>query len=355
MHSAAPWRSSTANTSSWSHDGSRSSTAQRRRRRRRGDGQELVEPPGVAAPAGRQLHQRRALVRTEPLDPVEVVRQPRAGVAQLHAVRAELAELDGVDEAGRRLRRPPLHGRRRRQPVEGVVDLDGVEAEHGGVVLEPAPRRQLLGVDGAAPVPVVPARAADAGPAGHRVGGTRRHGERVWRASPDLAAVERLQRSPTHGGVLDTLGAHVALLRHRLALVDRDRRRGPVDLVALRPVDALVDHADGRAGPGPPLRRHGLLAGARLRARRGLPRPGGHRAHRPRRRGPRRPASPVVVGALADRGGAGRGGPRRRPRAAGVAPPPPAGRRAVAATATGPGSTAWDSAGRSAPAWRRTS
>ena len=37
------------------------------------------------------------------------------------------AELHRVHETRRRLRRPRLDGRRRRQPVEGVVELDGVE------------------------------------------------------------------------------------------------------------------------------------------------------------------------------------------------------------------------------------
>ena len=46
------------------------------------------------------------------------------------------------------------------EPVEGGVDLDGVEQRR--VVLEPAPRGQALRVHALAPVGVVPARAADA-------------------------------------------------------------------------------------------------------------------------------------------------------------------------------------------------
>ena len=40
---------------------------------------------------------------------------------------AELAQLEGVDEVGRRLGGPALHRLLLWQPVERVVDLDGVE------------------------------------------------------------------------------------------------------------------------------------------------------------------------------------------------------------------------------------
>jgi hypothetical protein len=131
----------------------------------RGDGQELVEALGVPLPPGRELHQRGAELRAEALDPVQVVREPGGGVAQLHPVAAELPELQGEGEALRRLGRPALGGGRRRQAVEGVVHLDRVE--EGGVVVEPPPLGELLRVDDPPPVPVLPARAPHVRPTGH--------------------------------------------------------------------------------------------------------------------------------------------------------------------------------------------
>ena len=158
MHSAAPWRSSTSYTSSCSQDGvahldrpaqatgapqSRNSSSRATLRCQRGGSCTSVGPERGS----------------EPTHPVEVVRQPRARVAQLHAVRAELAELHRVHEARRRLGGPALDRSRGRQPVEGVVDLDGVEQL--GVALEPASLRELGGIHRPAPVLVHPARAAD--------------------------------------------------------------------------------------------------------------------------------------------------------------------------------------------------
>ena len=105
MHSAAPWRASTANTSSCTHDGSRSSTAHRS-----GAGaarEELVEPLDVAPPAGRQLHEVRAEVLAQPARRGRGGWGATRGVVQLHAVRPELPELHGVAEARRRLGGPP--------------------------------------------------------------------------------------------------------------------------------------------------------------------------------------------------------------------------------------------------------
>ena len=63
-------------------------------------------------------------------------------------------------EPGRRLGAPHLCGLDGWQPVERVVQLDGVEQR--GVVREPRALRDLLGVHDAAPVLVDPAGAADA-------------------------------------------------------------------------------------------------------------------------------------------------------------------------------------------------
>src|SRR3954447_19697613 len=75
-------------------------------------------------------------------------------------MRTERAELQRVDEPWRRLRAPRVRGRRWRQSVEGVVELDGVEQRR--VVLEPALRRHAGRIDHAAPVLVHPSRATDA-------------------------------------------------------------------------------------------------------------------------------------------------------------------------------------------------
>ena len=62
--------------------------------RLRRDREELVQPAGVAWPARRQLDQRRSERGAQACDAVEVVREPRGGIPQLHAVRPELPELE---------------------------------------------------------------------------------------------------------------------------------------------------------------------------------------------------------------------------------------------------------------------
>ena len=100
---------------------------------------------------------------TQPLDAVDVVRQPGPGITELHAVAAEGTELDRVGEARRRLLAPALDGFDRRQAVEGAVELD--RREERRVVLEPPPHGQLLRVHHPAPVPVLPPGAAHPRPA----------------------------------------------------------------------------------------------------------------------------------------------------------------------------------------------
>ena len=146
-----------------------------------GLGEELVEPFGVALPAGRQLHQRRPQRRAEAAGPVEVVGQPRGGVAQLHAVRPELAELEGVEETGRGLGPPRLHRLDRRQPVERRVELHRVEQCR--VVAEPLPGGQPLGVHRPPPVAIQPPGAAHPGAARHKRVSTSFGGEAVRRTA----------------------------------------------------------------------------------------------------------------------------------------------------------------------------
>ena len=125
MHSAAPWRRGP------------------RTRRRAARSGRAARPPTAVAAARRRGTRRVAPTsrrhrggsctsvgperRSESSDAVEVVGQPRRRIAQLHAVRAERAELHGVHEARRRLLGPALDRGRGGQPVEGGVELDGVE------------------------------------------------------------------------------------------------------------------------------------------------------------------------------------------------------------------------------------
>jgi len=70
----------------------------------------------------------------------------------------EAAALHREEEAGRRPLYPAFDNLALDQPVEGVVDLDGVEDL--GVALEPAGRRNVF-VDAATPRVIDPTRAAD--------------------------------------------------------------------------------------------------------------------------------------------------------------------------------------------------
>src|SRR5207248_5453853 len=87
---------------------------------------------------------------------------------------------------GWRLLRPLLDRRDRRQPIEGVVELDGVEALCVGS--EPLALRHCIGVHDAAPVAVHPARATDAR-LSMCVGG---HAAPIW-----CAATSRSRTSPS--------------------------------------------------------------------------------------------------------------------------------------------------------------
>src|SRR5690606_23206350 len=63
--------------------------------------EEPVEPIQVALPPGRKLNQRGTRGRAEMSEPVEMLPQPRLGIAQLLAMRTECPELDGELEARR--------------------------------------------------------------------------------------------------------------------------------------------------------------------------------------------------------------------------------------------------------------
>src|SRR5438067_2117554 len=106
-------------------------------------------PQNRTQPSG--LDQRLETL-VEDLDPLADARQS-SDMGQVSA------GLDREPESIRRLARPPGGRIAGRQPVEGGVHLNGVEL--GRVELKPSPTGLALGIKPAAPVVVVPPRAAD--------------------------------------------------------------------------------------------------------------------------------------------------------------------------------------------------
>src|SRR5262249_34090694 len=86
-------------------------------------GQEAAQPPGVAAPVGRQLVQGRPLVRAQEAGPAEDVFQRPGRVLEFLEVGEEPARLDRVDEPGGCLPPPAGEGLGGGQAVKAVVDL----------------------------------------------------------------------------------------------------------------------------------------------------------------------------------------------------------------------------------------
>jgi hypothetical protein len=74
--------------------------------------EELVQACEVAAPVRRELDERRPERLPQAQGPIEVVGKPGSGVAKLHAVRSESAELEGIEESGRRSLGPRVRGLR---------------------------------------------------------------------------------------------------------------------------------------------------------------------------------------------------------------------------------------------------
>src|SRR4051812_23051002 len=115
----------------------------------------------VAVEVLRELPEERAELPAvgERLERLEEALDIRVQRLQPLDVRQVATGLDGEDETRRALLHPALDRRGGGQPVEGVVDLDRVEAL--GVVREPPALRQALGIETLAPVRVGPAGAAD--------------------------------------------------------------------------------------------------------------------------------------------------------------------------------------------------
>src|SRR5581483_1836303 len=122
--------------------------------------QRVRQPLVVPRKVGRQLPEHRAELRRadERVDALVEASHRLAHVGQPLQVGHVPARLDAEEKARRALLDPARDRLHRRQAIEGVVDLDGVE--QGRVVPEPPDGRQPLRVDDLAPVLVVPARAA---------------------------------------------------------------------------------------------------------------------------------------------------------------------------------------------------
>ena len=148
---------------------------------------------------------------------------PRSMSREPLHVRQVAAGLDREHEVRRRVVHPAVDRRGLREPVEGRVDLDGVEA--GGVVLEPPPRRQARRVEGLPPALVLASpssrcaragvsRSADLEPHDRpllaAVGGRRSQRDAVAPASssvpgvvePERGEVEELRLEPEDAALL---------------------------------------------------------------------------------------------------------------------------------------------------------
>src|SRR5215218_191154 len=134
----------------------------------RQDVQEVLQPCAVKLPAGRQLVEHGAQMTSKGPGAAEEALDRLLRVLELLHVREKAAGFYGEQESARRARGPVSERVFFRQPVETVVDFNGVE--DGGVVLEPPLLRKVSRVEVPAPVFVLPPGTADAGAArlGHR-------------------------------------------------------------------------------------------------------------------------------------------------------------------------------------------
>ena len=122
---------------------------------------EVTESIDVDPPPWRQLIEDRTEMAPQTSKPREQPLERLLGILQLLHMRQEPARLHrefktSRHAAGPREKRPAL-----RQPIKAVIDLDRVETCR--VVRQPARRRHIHRIQLAAPVPVLPARASNAG------------------------------------------------------------------------------------------------------------------------------------------------------------------------------------------------
>src|SRR6185369_15392913 len=107
----------------------------------------------------RELEEERAALVTERRRERDEALRDLAGVAEAQLMRDPLRGLQREAERRRRLAPPRRQQGRRRQAIEGVVDLDGLE--DAGVVLEHPARRRLGGIERTLPRWIAESRRAD--------------------------------------------------------------------------------------------------------------------------------------------------------------------------------------------------
>ena len=117
--------------------------------------QERFEPREVSAPAGRHLVEHRAHVILEVRGARPQMLDRSGRLIEASPMRQVLARLDRVAESVRRALAPSVKGLRLRQAIEGPVELDRVEPRR--VMLQPSGLREIRGIEGSAPVSVLPA------------------------------------------------------------------------------------------------------------------------------------------------------------------------------------------------------
>src|SRR3546814_9458082 len=85
-------------------------------------------------------------------------RERLLAILELLRLRDEAVRLDGIAETGGGLLAPRIEGFGLGQAIEAVVDFDRIELPR--IISEPSFGRQIFGIEGAAPMPIVPARTA---------------------------------------------------------------------------------------------------------------------------------------------------------------------------------------------------
>jgi len=121
--------------------------------------QERREAFDVDRPSRRQLIQDRSERARETLRAGEEQPDRIGRILQLLHVRQVAARLHRVDEPARRAVRPPGEGFRFGEPIERVVDLDGIEPL--SVIRQPPGLGELSRIKITAPMRILPARATD--------------------------------------------------------------------------------------------------------------------------------------------------------------------------------------------------
>src|SRR6202035_3071033 len=127
--------------------------------------QKICQSPGVYPPVWRELKQDRTQLRPEVGGSREQIVYSILRILQLLIVGDEAAAFNRKDEVGGGGFAPVVEGAGIRQPIEAVVQFDGIELLR--VELQHLGRGQLPGIEGSCPVFVMEARGADADVAGH--------------------------------------------------------------------------------------------------------------------------------------------------------------------------------------------